>query len=333
MVVNSSSGDVFAPAVTKPRQLSQKEKTEAAEFWQRQDPDRERAFLKELQGYVSVAPIHAALLGPIAERYDIPKPISALIRLYPQFKILTTALSPVKSPALCLTSKIDDPTYWAKFRRKSADGVAAAADVNPWSILGVANSERPFGENRVQIFESFLVATYGIGTMKDLAAICAAFKRVSGVSFQGFFNGLRPAEFLKHPLAAVRFTWSWTNDEPPCLYCATRKMSYPLGDTTDIDPAIVRGLLPIVATCLPEQIDFSKLAQRFHTTIPTVQFSYLAALRQALRMKLDAKNAERTLPRLDMDLARELYIEAKNGLAIYASVISKIEKLFPELAK
>ena len=333
MVRNLFDGDVFAPQASKPLAKTPEEKTAAAIDWQRRNPTKAQNLVDELTRYVSAAPIHAALLGPIAERYGVPKPISAFIRLYPQFRILGPGLNNAKSPALCLATKIHAEEYWTRFRRKSPDGISTAVDFNPWSALGIQAPDRPFGEARVQIFESFLFATYGVSTMKDLAAICAAFKRMSGVSFQGFFNGLRPAEFLKHPLAATRFTWSWTNDEPPCLYCATRKPTYPLGDSINVDPMLVRELLPIVTSCLPEQIDFQDWARRHSTTVAGVHISYLAALRQALRVTIDAKASEKPMPRLDMELARELYSEAKKGLAIYASVITKIEKLFPELAK
>lgn len=329
----SSLGDVFAPEVRKLAIQSLEDKIEAAKVWCAKNPIKAKQFAAELERYVTVAPIHAALLGPIAERYNVQKPVSQVIRLYPQFRLFSSSDSPVKSPALCLASKSEDPVYWVKFRRKSPDGITGAADFDPWSTLGIPNSDRPFGEVRVDIFESFMFASYGAGTMKDLAAVCSAFKRCSGVSFQSFFSSLRPAEVQRHPLASSRFTWSWTNDEPPCLYCAARKPPYPLGDDIDADPSIVGELMPLASTRLPEYIDFKGIAERRSAPLAVVHLSYLVALRQALRMKIDAKMEAQAFPRIDRELARDLYAEARKGLEIYTSVLKKIERLFPELAK
>lgn len=329
----STLGDVFSPEAKKMAVQSLEDKIEAAKVWRTRNPDKAKKFVEELERYVTVAPIHAALLGPIAERYGVPKPVSQVIRLYPQFKLFSAADSLVKSPALSLASRSGDPAYWVKFRRKSPDGITGAADFDPWTTLGVPNSDRPFGEVRVDIFESFMFASYGAGTMKDLAGVCSTFKRCSGVSFQSFFSSLRPAEVQRHPLAANRFTWSWTNDEPPCLYCAAKRPPYPLGDDIDSDPTIVGELMPLASTRLPEYIDFKDIAERKSVPLAVVHVSYLAALRQALRMKIDAKTEAQAFPRIDRELARDLYAEARKGLEIYTSVLRKIERLFPELAK
>ena len=328
---NSLQDDVFAPVVHRMSTSPVEDKTAIAISWQRENPAKAQNLVEELTRYVSEAPIHAALLGPICERYGVPKPISAFIRLYPQFRILGASSHFTKSPALCLASKMNDPEYWSRLRRKSPDALSPTADFNPWASFGVQDPNRPFGAVRIDIFAAFLYANYGT-QLKDLAAVCSAFKRLSGVSFQGFFNGLRPAEFQRHQLAAARFTWSWTTDNPPCLYCSTRRPPYVWSESIAPDPALVSKLLPLVSRYMPEDIDFISFAQVNHANLGGVYLSYLAALRQALRITSDARASEKPLPRIDMDLARELYSDAKKGLILYANVISKIEKLFPELA-
>ena len=335
MLNSQQLGEYATFGAEKAPRLSLAEKEANARCWTEQYPQKASDLVAELLHYVSAAPIHSALLGPIAERYGAPKPISAIIRLYPQFRILTGAASPVNSPALCLSEKIADPDYWARFRRKSAEGFSSSVDMNPWVELGVPDVGRGFGEVRVQIFASFLTAKYGVAVMKDLAAVCSAFKRASGFSFQAFFGGMRPADFQRDLLAGRYFTWSWTNDTPPCLYCSVRRAPFGMecNSAPGVDPELVRNLLPLVGKYPPENIDFEGFSIRHQTSLVSVHVSYLAALRQALLQKSDSRATAQMLPRLDRELARELYSEARRGLAIFAGIISKIEKYFPDLAK
>lgn len=320
-------------ALLKPQVKTPEEKTAAALKWESENPEKARAVIEELRRYVSEAPIHSSLLGPVAERYGIPKPISAFIRLHDNFRILAASASPVNSPALCLASKTNDSEYWAKFRRKALDGNTPVINFNPWIVLGHKDPNKPFGPDRIAIFEAFFCSAYGVGRMKDMAAVCAAFKRASGVSFQGFFGGLRPAEFAKLSVAKNHFTWSWSSDEPPCLYCAVKKSSYPAFDGVTVDPKLVSSLIPVVAKNLPEEIDFSALALRHKMTDMGVMVCYLAALREALKMATSNSTTAKPTSAIDREQLKQIYLEAKSAAAEISAVVAKLERLFPDIVK
>ena len=309
--------------------------------WADENPQKADDAIQYLRRIVYETPIHAALLGQIGERFGIPKPVSAFYRTFcEEFLFLNAARSPVGSPAICLRGKLQDTNYWAGFRRKGLTPASEQSDVNPWLALGIDGATTSFNEQRVQIFEAFLIANYGAGNLKDMAAVCTDFKKQTGFSFSSFFNGLRPAELQQHPLAATRLNWAWSTITPPCLSCAAKiRNAPPEGDVVTVRDNLVAELLPIAATRMPDYgINFEVIAERNGTNPQSVMVSYLVALKQAFQAKVLSEESNKKQP--SMAGLTQVYRQAKFAaeqarLALEAanSVIRAIEHIAPAAAK
>lgn len=309
--------------------------------WADENPQKADDAIQYLRRIVYETPIHTALLGQIGERFGIPKPVSAFYRAFcDEFLFLSATLSPVGSPAICLRGKLRDETYWAGFRRKGLTPASEQSDVNPWLTLGIDGATMPFNEQRVQIFEAFLIANYGAGNLKDMAAVCTDFKKQTGFSFSSFFNGLRPAELQQHPLAATRLNWAWSTSTPPCLSCAAKiRNAPPEGDVVAVRDHLVAELLPMASSRMPDyNINFELIAERNGTNPQSVMVSYLAALKQAFQTKVlneEAKNKPQNMTGL-VPIYRQAKIAAEQTrLALEAanSVIKAIEQIAPAIVK
>ena len=291
---------------------------------------------------LSEAPIHAALLGEFGTKYNIPKPVSAFVRLYRNdFHFIPAMKSRTGSPAICLVGKEYDYVYWTMFRRKGLEASAEQSLFNPWAVLGIKNATAPFGENRVRIFEAFMWAHYGTSTLKDMATVCADFKRESGVSFSSFFNGLRPAEFLETPLASARFMWSWSTDTPPCLSCAVKSRYVLENKTASVVPNAlhVAALTREAAKRLPEDIDFSSIATEFNITETAALATYIPALKSAVHFALLDKPTGNTAEQLSFTPTQkggvslaQLYAKAQTVASAVESLLAEIKRLDPTIA-
>jgi len=307
--------------------------------WVKDNSEAAEKALADLRRVVSEAPIHAALLGELAARYKIPRPVSAFVRLHKdEFRFLSPILSRTHSPTICLVGKEQDDAYWAKFRRKGLEASADQPIFNPWAVLGISNATAPFGENRIRIFEAFLWAHYGISTLKDMATVCADFRRESGVPFASFFNGLRPAEFQKTPLASERFTWSWSTDNPPCLSCAV-KSRYALDKGL---PSVVPNGLHVAALTkeaakkLPEDIDFARIAKKFNVTETAALAAYIPALRSAVQFAMLNKSAGYAAEQFSStpnqkggSSLAQLYRQAQSVASAVEALMAEIKRLDP----
>ena len=309
--------------------------------WVHENPEAAASALADLRRIVNEAPIHAALLGELAARYKIPRPVSAFVRLHKdEFRFLSPVVSRTGSPAICLVGKEQDDAYWAKFRRKGLEAAAEQVVFSPWTVLGIKNATAPFGETRLRIFEAFMWAHYGTSTLKDMAAVCADFKRESGVSFASFFNGLRPAEVQETPLASARFTWSWSTDTPPCLSCAI-KSRYVSDDKASGTPnaLLVAALTKEAAKKLPEDIDFSRIATEFGVSETVALSAYIPALRTAVRFALLNNSANNISEQLTStpktkggESLAQLYRLAQTVASAAEAMLAEIKRIDPSIA-
>ena len=318
------------------------EETEAeARKWAATHPQNADDAIEYLRRIVAQYPIHAALLGEIGEKFGIPKPISAFFRAFCEdIQFVSPTLSPNGSPAVILRGKLQDENYWAGFKRRGLTPTSERGDVNPWVVLGIDGATSQFTEQRVEIFEAFLIANYGAGNLRDMAAVCTDFKRQTGITFSAFFNGLRPGELQDHPLAARRLNWSWSTSTPPCLSCAAKIRYAPSeGDAVAVRDYLVEELLPIAATRMPDYgINFEVFAQQHGTNPQTVMVSYLAALKQAFQTKVlreEAKKKEPSVTGLAQIYRKAKFAAEQAQLALNAAntVIKAIEEIAPTIAK
>ena len=311
--------------------LTAEQREHQARAWVANSPNASAA-RAEILRIVSEAPIHTACLGEFGERYQIPKPVSSVVRELcgNEVSFYTARTSPTGSPALALTERAPDERYWLRFRRKGLDVASEVDGVSPWSILGIdtkpKNGNLPYGEplaTRLRIFAAFMANKYGFGTIKGMAAVCLEFKKVSGVSFSDFFDGLRPAEFMNSECGRRMFNWSWTTATPPCLNCEVRRF-YNYDDKDDPPPLpdLVGAIVPIAMKSLPEDIDFMTLASRFNCGRDDVMFAYLHALKKALRMRTERNDEKKSLVSSD-EAARQL-LEVSRQLAAAAEKIASI---------
>lgn len=312
--------------------------TEAdARKWAAENHQKADDAIEYLRRIVSQYPIHAALLGDVGERFGIPKPVSAFFKAFcDDIQFVPSTQSRNGSPAVILRGKLQDNQYWAGFKRRGLTPSSERGDINPWAVLGIDGATTQFNEQRVLIFEAFLIANYGAGNLRDMAAVCTDFKRQTGVSFSAFFNGLRPGELQEHPLAARRLNWSWSTSTPPCLSCAAKiRYAPPEGDVVAVKDYLVEELLPFAATRMPDYgINFEVIAQQRGTNPQTVMVSYLAALKQAFQAKIlsDApKNKASSLTGLAQIYRKARFAAEQAQLALDAanSVIKAIEQIAP----
>ena len=182
------------------------------------------------------------------------------------------------------------------------------------------------------------IAGSTVSTLKDMATVCADFRRESGVPFASFFNGLRPAEFQKTPLASERFTWSWSTDNPPCLSCAV-KSRYAL----DIrQPSVVPNGLHVAALTkeaakkLPEDIDFARIAMKFNITETAALAAYIPALRSAVQFAMLNKSAGYAAAQFSStpnqkggSSLAQLYRQAQTVASAVEALMAEIKRLDP----
>lgn len=313
-----------------------------ARKWAAENPQKADDAIEYLRRIVSQYPIHAALLGDLGERFGIPKPVSAFFKAFcDDIQFVPSTQSRNGSPAVILRGKLQDNQYWAGFKRRGLTPSSERGDINPWVVLGIDGATSPFNEQRVHIFEAFLIANYGAGNLRDMAAVCTDFKRQTGVSFSAFFNGLRPGELQEHPLAARRLNWSWSTSNPPCLSCAAKvRYAPPEGDVVAVKDNLVAELLPLVTCRMPDYIGFDYIGEHNGTNEQSAMVSYLAALKQAFQAKLLQDKEIQSPSALDGTRLADIYRKAKfaaeqarNALNAATSVIKAIEEIAPAIAK
>ena len=311
--------------------LTAEQREHQARAWAETSPHASAA-REEILRVLSESPIHTACLGEFGERYEIPKPVSSVVRELcgNLVSFYTAKTSPTGSPALALTERASDERYWLRFRRKGLDAANEVDGVSPWSILDIETRSRsnlPGDRSlsiRARIFAAFMVKKYGFGTIKGMSAVCLEFKKVSGVSFSDFFDGLRPAEFMHSEGGRRLFNWSWTTATPPCLNCEVRRFQTFCDDAEDLPPLsdMVGAIVPMAMKNMPEDIDFRSLAERFHCTKEDVMFAYLHALKKALRMKTERNDEKKSSVSSD-DAARQL-LDVSRQLAAAAEKLASI---------
>lgn len=312
--------------------LTAEQREHQARAWAETSPHASAA-RAEILRVLSEAPIHTACLGEFGARYEIPKPVSSVVRELcgNLVSFYNAKTSPTGSPALALTERAADERYWLRFRRKGLDVANEVDGISPWTILGIDVKPRkdnlPYDRSlsiRARIFAAFMVNKYGFGTIKGMSAVCLEFKKVSGVSFSDFFDGLRPAEFMNSENGRRMFNWSWTTATPPCLNCEVKRFYTSYEDAEDLPPLsdMVGAIVPMAMKNLPEDIDFRSLAERFDCNLDDVMFAYLHALKKALRMRTERDDEKKSSVSSD-DAARQL-LDVSRQLAAAADKLASI---------
>ena len=322
--------------------LTAEQKEHQARAWAETSPNASAA-RKEILRIVSEAPIHTACLGEFGERFQIPKPVSSVIRELcgNLVSFYTAKMSPTGSPALALTERASDNRYWAHFRRKGLEAASETDGVNPWAMLGIGTIPQPCGGElgnysavRARIFAAFMAKKYGYGVIKGMSAVCIEFKKVSGVSFSSFFDGMRPADFMNSPQGRMYFNWSWTTATPPCLNCELKRgfSQEDGGGNITPSPDLVGALVPVAMKDLPEGIDFYALQRRFNCSESEVFVAYLYALKKAIQLKVAGTKEYK--PSVTTEEAVKQLLDVSRTLADVANRIAAIaERLLASAGK
>ena len=283
--------------------------------WMRAHPKESQEASAWLEQACATAPMHASLLSELTRRFGVPKPISVFVQLCPSLQYYSAKFSPNGHPCVVLARKAQDEAYLGRLTTGTASGGA----LSPWAMLGASPREDQSLTQRVKIFHAFLETTYGLNIGKDMAAVCADFKQASGVPFNAFFNGLRPADLQRLPVANYTLEWSWSNSTPPVLSCRAKRV-YTIKPEVSAD--LVERLAPIVAKTHPEALDIEALAMQFKVAPPDILASYLPALKKALDNKVETSYAD--LP--DMKLIAE-------RLSAIAATLVQVTQEVAELAQ
>lgn len=278
----TSASPVAAPLQAKG---SLEEALGEMKVWMKGHPEETQAAVEWLEQECAEAPMHASLLSELTRRFGIPKPTSAFVRLCPSLYYYGAKVSPNHHPCVIRKERMQDEAYLGRV----ATGGTGAMPLSPWAALGVSPRDVKSLDLRIQIFHAFLETTYGINIGKDMAAVCADFKRSSGMAFNAFFNGLRPADLQRLAVANNTLEWSWSNSVPPVLSCRAKRV-YTV--RPDITPELIGRLVPIAAKTHPEMLEVEALATQLKVSPQDILASYLPALKEALSLRVaQAKEA------------------------------------------
>ncbi len=95
--------------------------------WIEQNPQISESAHDWLRERVRDRPLHASLLGEIAKRFGVPKPVTRWVSCFSEFVALSAADSPNHQPAIAFREKLNDTGYWTGFAAKLPPEEAAPA--------------------------------------------------------------------------------------------------------------------------------------------------------------------------------------------------------------
>lgn len=234
---------------------------------------------KQLNGILEAGPIHSSLLSDLRDKYGIPKPVSAWVKLWDEFTCYSGKKdSPVGQPAIALSVRRDDQSYWKNFRRTLAPG----DDDSPWMKIGIPVAASVCGSVRMEIFCAFLRHLQEDPDKWLLMSdVCLEFIRISGMRFQDFFQGRKPGDVAKSPEGMKLCEWSFSDQRPPILRVRRRNalLRAPIQDLTTEELYFLRSEAVEKG---PEQIYFKQIAHYLHLDVDSLYLGYLRVLNSVL---------------------------------------------------
>ena len=255
-----------------------------ARLWAENNKDVSDEARKKLRDMLVVGPIHNSLLSELRDEFDIPKPVTAWVKLWDEFTYYAgKASSPNGQPAVALSEKKDDPDYWAKFRKTLTAG--GENSVSPWVSLGLPAAATVCGPVRMEMFCAFLRnLDPGGEEWLLMSEVCAEFQKTVGMHFQDFFQGRKAGEVSKSYDGQHYCEWQWSTHRPPLLSVRRQDRIYqtPL---QALSSTSLRSLRRIVRTKTPEMvglIGFQELAEKYKVDKDSVYFAYLKELGVAI---------------------------------------------------
>lgn len=157
--------------------------------WLEQNPQMSEAAHDWLRERVRERPLHASLLGEIAKRFGVPKPVTRWVSCFPEFVALSAADSPNHHPAIAFREKLNDAGYWAGFAAKLPPGEAVAAtDAGSKREAGESSATQDRGERILVDGSNFIRSSVGA---EGLQALLGALKN-SGRSPLVVFDAATP---------------------------------------------------------------------------------------------------------------------------------------------
>ena len=264
--------------------ISPEEMAEKVKSWvnsNKEASDGARAKLREM---LARAPLHTSLLSELRNEFDIPKPISAWVRLWDEFTYFAGKLdSPNGQPAVALTSEKANPFYWRKFRKSLIPN--AEDTVSPWIRLGIPSAATICGPVRM---EAFCALLRNINPEGDrwllMAEVCAEFQKTTGMRFQDFFQGRKPGEVSNDFDGQQYCLWQWSDHRPPLL-SVQRKDRTNTAPLQALTATALKALRRVAKMKSPETIDFDGLALKYKVDKDSVYFAYLKEIGAALEPK------------------------------------------------
>lgn len=261
--------------------LTPDQQKEKALDWVKSNAEASNAAREQLNSILRAGPIHSSLLSDLKDKYGIPKPVSAWVKLWDEFVCYSGKKdSPVGQPAVAIADRKDDEAYWSSFRRTLV--VDEDDAVSPWMRLGIPSAGSVCGQVRYEIFRAFL-----LHLEKDdekwllMSEVCFEFIRFSGMRFQDFFQNRKPSEIAKSQDGLKFFEWHFSDQCPPILSVRrkARTVEAPLQELHGGDLTLIKML---VKEKTPEAIDFAQMAMKLHVGKDSVYVGYLKALKEAL---------------------------------------------------
>lgn len=261
--------------------LTPDQQKEKALDWVKGNAEASNAAREQLNSILKAGPIHSSLLSDLKDKYGIPKPVSAWVKLWDEFVCYSGKKdSPVGQPAIALSDKKDDEGYWSNFKRTLIADEDNA--VSPWMKLGVPSAGSVCGQVRYEIFCAFL-RHHEKNDEKWLlmSEVCYEFIRFSGMRFQDFFQNRKPSDIAKSQDGFKFFEWHFSDQCPPILSVRRKAKNdeAPLQELSGEDLTLIKVL---VKEKSPEAIDFARMANKLHVGKDTVYVGYLKALKEAL---------------------------------------------------
>lgn len=279
MVIGSTAG-----------RMSPEEMAEKAKSWANSNKDASDGARAKLREILASGPLHTSLLSELRDEFDIPKPISAWVRLWDEFTYFSGKLdSPNGQPAVALTSEKDNPVYWRKFRKSLIPN--SGDTVSPWIRLGIPSAATICGPVRM---EAFCALLRNINPEGDhwllMAEVCAEFQKTTGMRFQDFFQGRKPGEVSNDFDGQQYCLWQWSDHRPPLL-SVQRKDRTNTAPLQALTATALKALRRVAKTKSPETIDFDGLSLKYKVDKDSVYFAYLKEIGAALEPQNLAESA------------------------------------------
>jgi len=114
--------DLPSPAAEEPAEEPPLTNAEIARKWTDEHAEQSGQAFAWLKAELEDGPIYGLLAGTLSDRFDVPVPVSAWIRQFPEFTCLSgKGDNPKGLPAVALAGRETDAAYWERFKAKVAD--------------------------------------------------------------------------------------------------------------------------------------------------------------------------------------------------------------------